>query len=121
MLGPGDHSSFMDKTSTAVNAAIQCGRRFINFTRDSWTIYLSSALKDPRPVLQRISKSKATVLACPAPMVDNVGSALIGEPVLDSLSCVVPMDLLVSLRMDLLVSRVSSFRCRDGCRTPTSV
>jgi hypothetical protein len=74
--------------------------------RDSWTIYLSSALKDPWPVLQRISKSKATVLACPAPMVDDVGSALIRKPVLDSLSCVVCMDLLVSLETPLVPETV---------------
>ncbi len=34
-------------------------------------------------------------------MVDDVGSALIREPVLDSLSCVVRMDLVVSLETPL--------------------
>ena len=99
MLGPGDHTSFRNKTSTAINAAIKYGKNFKDFTPDSWTTYLSSALKDPRPVLQRISKSKAAVAVCPAPMVEDVGAAPIREPVLRGPSSVpapqfsVPMDL----------------------------
>ena len=115
MLGPGDHSSFRNKTSTAVNAAIKYSKTFTDFTRDSWAIYLSSALKDPRPVLQRISKSKAEVAVCPAPMVEDVGADPIREPVLRGLSSV------PAPQFPDTEDRCPAFRCRYGCRTRTEV
>ena len=115
MLGPGDHLCFMAKTATAVNAAIQCARMFTKFTRDSWTTYLSSALEDPRPVLQRISKSKAEVAVCPAPMVEDVGADPIREPVLRGLSSV------PAPQFPDTEDRCPVFRCRYGCRTRTEV
>ena len=113
MLGPGDHSSFRNKTSTAVNAAIKYSKTFTDFTRDSWATYLSSALKDPRPVLARISKSKAAVAVCPAPMVEDVGAAPIREPVLRGPSSVpapqfsVPMHLVSILETPLVPETVA--------------
>ena len=106
MLGPGDHTSFRNKTSTAINAAIKYGKNFKDFTPDSWTTYLSSALKDPRPVLQRISRSKAAVAACPLPIAEDVVAAPIREPAVDS-RFLVPMEL-VAAQEPLLVDRTVS-------------
>ena len=76
-------------TSKSVNTAIKLGRKFTDFTRESWTTYLRSSLKDPRPVLQRISKSKAAVMAvaaCPLPIAEDVVTAPIREPAVDSMT-----------------------------------